>query len=468
MLVVIAFYGPCFWWAVFFALVPFIHALRTARSLKRALLLSVLFGSVLLGGATVATLWAEPPAYVGEFGATMHFLLVVASWLLFFVPLIPTVVAWTFVAYSVQKLRIFSALGLSVLWALLEWSRMYLFNIATYAPGVDNPPFFSAGALGYILADNSSWLQLASLVGVYGMSAVVMFVNILFYMLLRLQSMRSLAVLTAVLVTVSVFPVVLIRDALDGQTRTPLTVGIVSLYSSPSQLPLATTTTWSTQNELTQTIDLVVLPEGVATSTVSVVIPQRLVRDDTVVLSTRGQERGEVFANIALAQMIGSNSSVPVRAKSILAGQGEYITGVFLALAKGAGVYSEELAHHFTTGTWSNSFTAGPSSTPVSVMFCVEMLAPGFGKDLAKRDESYLLAIPMSHRQFRGAPTLRIDSLRFLKVRAVEANIPLVASGNATPGYAINRYGQVKKEVGRGGSSEATYAVMEVLSTAWK
>jgi apolipoprotein N-acyltransferase len=462
MLSVTALYLPLLWWVVFVSFIPFVHAIRIS-SRKESVILGGLFGSILLGSATIATLWAELPEYGQSFGALTSTLLVFLSWLLFFVPLVPTVIAWAFTVSLVKNIRTASLIGLSVLWALLECSRMFIFNIATFTPQVDNPPFFSAGAVGYLLADNESWLQLASIGGVYLLSAVVVLVNLLLYLILARKNRKLLSAVVSVLVLISIFPFVAIRAVLDGQATKTVTVGVFSLY--PDDVAQDNQRYESTaDNSPSTTLDLVVLPEGVATSTITLFVSETHMRPDTVILSTRPQIGAGLRTNTAYIETKEDARSVPVRAKRILAAQGEYVAGLFLFFAEVFRVQPEKPIQHIYGGKWSSSFLAG-TEAQVSVLFCVEVLAPGFGRQLVLSDEAQILALPMSHRQFRGAPTLKPDTLRFIKVRAVEAGVPIVASGKLTPGYAIDRYGRVIATVGNDGVTEFASVQLPFLST---
>jgi hypothetical protein len=83
------------------------------------------------------------------------------------------------------------------------------------------------------------------------------------------------------------------------------------------------------------------------------------------------------------------------------------------------------------------------------------MMAPGLGKRLAKEEGSDALLFLMSHGSFRPAGTLRADTLRYLKVQAAEAGLPLAASGDETPAYALDRFGRVIATFGEDGRTES-------------
>lgn len=448
---------------MFIALVPFLSEIRRSKTLVQTIVQGSVFGICVIGGSTVATLFAGLASGIGALGLVLERVLVVSSWLLFFVPLVPAVVIFAILFRAVGRLSFVSGVFLVVVWVGLEYVRMFLFNIATYAPDVGNPPFFSAGFLGYVLADNSSFLQLASLGGVYLLSAVVLSVNILIYRALQVSSAhlrtKSLAWIFAGVLCIALVPIASLREHADTRPHTPLTVGLMALYPKDEE-EFVRQTEEAVTSLLRTDADLIVLPEGAA-------YPENVPAEKTNILGTRFSNRGDLYANVAEVGFAGEEREV-VRGKSILAAQGEYVVGLF---AWGATLFGleKELVRFSANGSltsmrWGESFPVGEHEVRVSALFCVEMLAPFIGADVVKKEHSHLLAFMLSHRQFNGAYTLRVDTERFLKVRAVEAGVPLVASSRETKAYAIDAHGRVLTLFGEEESAWGA-VIVSVLST---
>jgi apolipoprotein N-acyltransferase len=333
---------------------------------------------------------------------------------------------------------------------------MYLFNIATYAPGVDNPPFFSASFLGYLLADNTAFLQLATIGGVYLMSFVVISSNLAFYLITYVRSSlrsRRVFALIGILTAVSFIPVAQIRDALS--TKAPhdaITVGLMALYAS-DQPTYSHEVNTAVAALAAQSPDLIVMPED------AVYTAPETDREGTVSILGSGLDSfGGLHENMAYVRTIQDKAITTVRSKSVLAAQGEYIIGVFVWLAEHTNL-SEALGRFRATGIhtathWGRALIVGADGIPISVAFCVEMLKPYLAADIVHEQGSALVAFMLSHSQFNHPYTLRTDTLRFLKVRAVEAGVPLVASSRATPAYAIDASGRVLASFGVDGTSE--------------
>jgi hypothetical protein len=120
---------------------------------------------------------------------------------------------------------------------------------------------------------------------------------------------------------------------------------------------------------------------------------------------------------------------------------------------------------HLSSARWGQGFSIGSPSVEASVIFCSEVLAPMLGRELVERQRASLLVFVLAHDQFDSPYTLTVDTLRFLKVRTVEASVPSVASAHDTPAYAFDRFGRVTMSLGVDGSSKYGIAHLEVLST---
>lgn len=469
VLFLVAAYVPHLWFLVFIALIPFIYGVRGSHTLSQAFLQGLVCGSIVLGGSTAATLSAGLASSIGTLDPLFDRFLVFLSWLLFFLPLVPTVSVFALFLRSPKTLTPISIAWLTGAWVTLEYLRMFVFNIATYAQGVGNPPFFSAGSLGYFLADNSSFLQLAAFGGVYVMSAFVVAVNLALYFFLagpRRIRIRGIGTILSILLLIAVLPVAEFRQAGETRTLQSLRVGIMALYPESHEVY---------EQELAQAVtafavtppDLIVLPEG-ALYPAAAADNAREELAHTSILGTRFSTLGDFQANIAEAGTSMEARTV-VRGKSVLAAQGEYIVGVFAWAANHMGL-EEELVRFRANGTLSAmrfgaGFPVGSFGLRASAVFCVEMLMPHIGSRLIQREDSDILVFMLSHAQFNGAYTLEVDTQRFLKVRAVEASVPLVASSHTTKAYAIDRYGRVVAAYGKGGRSEWGVAILEALST---
>jgi predicted amidohydrolase len=462
-------YVPGFWFFIFLALVPFLFEVRRAKTLGHAAIQGALLGTFIIGGSTVATLSAGLASSIGALGPILEEVLVGLSWLLFFVPLVPTVAVFAILFRALRRLSFPAIILLGIAWVGLEYARMFLYNIATYASGVGNPPFFSAGFLGYVLADNNSFLQLASFGGVYALSALVVLVNILMCVALLTPRAHHRLVrvggLLAILVVVALFPIASLKEQYDMRPHEPLSVGLISLYPTSDE-DYVQQVEEATTELLRAEVDLVVLPEGAPYP--EGVLEGVPAKTKTQILGTRFANQGGPYASVAEVGFWGEEREV-VRGKSVLAAQGEYIVGLFAWGAMLAGL-EEELVRFNANGSlrsaqWGKAFSVGESGARASALFCVEMLAPFIGADVVKKEGSNILAFMLAHNQFNNAYTLRVSTERFLKVRAVEAGVPLVASSRATKAYAIDAYGRGLLVLGEREESSWGVVRMSTLST---
>lgn len=433
------------------------------------MVVGAIVGVCFLGGSTFATLSAGLASSIEGFSPFVEKLLVFLSWLLFFVPLVPTVMVFALILRLPKKLSFGWILCLSLLWVSLEYVRMIIFNVATFAPYINNPPFFSAGFLGYLLADNESFLQLAALGGVPLMSFVVMVANLGMYQMMMVEKRTQKFIIPAWVIflsSVAFLPLADIRESLDSQRSwKEVSVGVMSLHATSTKEYEETVVLALSELE-TQAPDIIVLPEGVSYS--QLVLENSEEIGTAHVVGSRFSQVGGVGAHVAEVGRVGTDEHEVVRGKGVLAAQGEYIIGLFSFVARHLGL-SQELRNfsaygNLSTMRWGESFSVGSTGVRASVAFCVEMLQPFLGARLVQEEHSGLLVFLLAHNQFTDAYTLQTDTQRFLKVRAVEAGVPLTASARASHAYVFDAYGRTLGSFGSDGDAWGVVRV-DALST---
>jgi apolipoprotein N-acyltransferase len=176
---------------------------------------------------------------------------------------------------------------------------------------------------------------------------------------------------------------------------------------------------------------------------------------DTLVVDSWTTNAGSGSVNVGYGGAPDGRIYAAIRAKRMLTPQGEYVIGAFVVAGTFFGhgdllrTISEGL--RIRSETWGDAVAIPGTDARASVLFCSEMLAPGFGKQLVREEGSDALFFLLSHGTFRPSRALRADTLRFLKVQAVEAGVPLFASGDQTPAYALDAYGRVAASFGTNG-----------------
>jgi apolipoprotein N-acyltransferase len=452
ILILLAFYLPFGWPLIFIALVPLCYAIRHSKNARHAFLLGMLVGAFIVGGTTSWFFAALPfPAF--EHRPLVSFLAVFVSWSIALLAMSPLTGVW---AAAVKYARIDTVIGGAfavVAWGICEYARMYLFTLVTLAPGINNPPFFSAGFLGYPLADNASWLQLASFGGVYLMSAVVVAINLLFFAVIvrsRRQTQRKLMFLAAIILLVSVIPLASVRASLDQRAVTPLRVGVVSLYLPKEAHTAGFKFSPSFRKEVDEamgsfssmSLDVILLSEGArylnAGASFTPASSSPVIIDSWVATTS-------VPVAVGYAGSLDKSVQSAIRAKRVLTPQGEYVINIFRLISSWFGKDAAHIANSFgfATGSWGNALSIPQAHLRASVMFCVEMLMPGLGASLVREEGSDVLFFMLSQGDFRDSFLLYTDTFRYLRVRTVEAGVPSVVSGDYATAYAFDAYGNL-------------------------
>lgn len=469
---------PGAWFVSFVALVPLLTAVYCAKNAAGAARMGFLAGLLVTGTATswffaVLPLSATFGVLVPLYGVVF----VTFSWILVVAVLALPLALFAVVARELPPKNPLDVFSLAVLYAGCEYLRLYTFNLLTMDPGASNPAFFSAGSIAWPLLDSASWGQIAAFGGLYPLGVVVVGINVLFYILLERTTRRRalLALLAVSIVIVSLVPVAGIRARFSTDMRVPTRVAIVSLAHDRTE----PTNVWRVREaeELQSFVhdasslgaDLIILPEGSqlfipfaphtvgeylsATSSTTVI--------DSGTIRVRSGERPiRAFANTR-------TDNHAVRDKKVLTPQGEYLPFLFRSLLHVFGAYAAEerfdAGRMFSPGNGDGrAVSAGPIHA--SVLFCLEVMYPGLSARLAHEQGSNLIAVTASHSVFGESTSLERDTMRFAKLQAIEAGLPLATSKLHGVAYVLDSYGQIIARVGDGTHTEWKVVTIPVVS----
>jgi apolipoprotein N-acyltransferase len=465
VLLIISYRLPGFWPLLFVSLVPLLIASYGEGNHRSIFLSGAIAGTMIMGVGTewlFATL-PLPPVF-GVTSSSAGPIIVFSNW---FLEVLATGPVMGFFALLLRELDVRRALHLFVAAALFvgaEALRMITYNLLTFAPGVMNPPFFSAGFVGYALADNEGLRQLGHWGGVYTLSFVVVFVNLLLFRFLVLETSKRRKILgtaltAATILGVACYPVVSLRERLAPKSVSSVSVAVLSL-DAPSRFPGVD---FSPFNEQALTVtkaallagaEVVLLPEDsrllfpFSTTTYATLTKRTdaVIVDSGAVRNERGQQVIRAFASRA-------NSTTSLRDKVVLTPDGEYLVWFYklmlTVVGEGKAAAAFESLRNYTNGEDAHALTL-PSARG-SVFFCLEVLMPGIVSNLARADGSTFVLIPSSHAWFHHSSVLEQDVLRYNRVQAVEAGLPEAVSINGAPGYALDRYGRVIAKTGDDG-----------------
>jgi len=168
-------------WLIFFALIPLLIFLEKA-SKKQAFWGSFVFGFIFLGWTMSWIFTVLPLDWAGVENPLLGMSMVAIVWLLSILTLSFFVGMFGFFGSVTSPL--WRVLTIPSLWILFEYTRAFAFGVFTMGSESLLGPHWTLGALGYALSNFPVFLQFSKLFGLYGMSFLVVVINLAFFFLL--------------------------------------------------------------------------------------------------------------------------------------------------------------------------------------------------------------------------------------------------------------------------------------------
>ena len=149
---------------------------------RQHLLSGLIAGFIFLSGAMILYFEVLPLDWAGIKSGPASFFLVFYVW--FLSRLTGAVLAfWVWSFSFLKRNNFFDLLLAPALWVLFEYIRAFSVSILWAGEGALLGPHWSVAFLGYNISSAKIFLPLASLGGVFFLSATVVFVNLLIYFL---------------------------------------------------------------------------------------------------------------------------------------------------------------------------------------------------------------------------------------------------------------------------------------------
>ena len=343
-----------------------------------------------------------------------------------------------------RRTRIPAVVTMPVAWAAVEWFRTYV------------PAAFPWNLLGYTAYHNLELIQFAEFTGTYGISALIVFFNVVIFMVLlrrgsrRLQTM-SLSILTGVMIGALIFGNWRMHELKsikpDGSFRVAMVQGNIPQSVKWDASTLAPTfKIYSDQSKqgAKQSADLIVWPEAAATfvfqpddrypafaaddvnyrnallqlardigKPILFGAPALIARDDRIVGSANRaylvSAQGEIAAWYDKIQLVPFGEYVPARAilgyfvNRIVVGMGDMIPGQQQTLFEVKGA-------------------------KLSVLICYESIFP----DLARRSvkEGADVMVNITNDAWYGTSSAPYQLLAMAAMRSVETKVPMIRVAN--------------------------------------
>lgn len=468
----IAFRIPGLWFLGFIALTPFLFVLQGALSKRTLFFLGISIGASVVGAGSWWILSVDPNAFlIDDTQQALAVLLIFFNWLWIIISTAPVVGLWALIASRIAMSGIAYVTAFSFLWVVFEYVRMITFNIANSAVEIHNPLFFSPGFLGYLLADNTSWLQLSSIGGLPLLSFLVIFVNGMFFLFLKEKknAYKKIGMLIIILSTISFLPTADLRASFDTREVVTKRVGIFSL-NLPIQEGVNAHHDRSevismVQNAVEDDANIILLSEDIRLFAPfsKVPISGEVARSKTVVIDS-GPVRRSFAENEKVRVLAVAHSDKGMQQlyeRHILTPQGEFVPIVWRVILNffapsftESFLFSRGYQHGSLSASFTNDHLKG------SLIFCSEILKPGLVRKVVKEQDSNIIFVPASHSWFRGSKALEEDIRRAAHIQTVHAKVFFVRSVNQGNAYILSPYGQELARVNNNGVNQ--YQVFSV------
>lgn len=470
---------PAMWCAVFPGLAAFLHVVSEPQMRPpRAMLAGLLFGAV-TGGAGCAWFWHTLPLdFLGIRDPVTQHAAVGITWIYVSLSLaLPVALA----APLLGKMLVSRAGPVLVasLWVLVEWARMWIFALTTWAPEALLGPNFSAAALGHVLTE-TSWLRpLAWPWGVDGLNFCVALIAALASSVVRTGTRRRLptlacqAAIPAVLLLVSRIP----PAQLPARAATkPLHFAVVA-SQEPEVLGLSTPARLRAQlaaiAQRRPAVDVILLPEEIGITNLFWSPDEARAffdthfgnRDFLLINSRDAGFLGEAIADRAQTKILSYESSrrgeLARYQKQNLMPLGEYapqLTAPVFSVLRDAelGLHVEAISvlpPRKSRGSMQGVLHKG---IRVAGLLCSDLFSAALYREVGHQKNVDVLVNLANQFWFHGSRILHWKTLQIARTHAVENRLPLLVANNMAPAFALGPAGELLAE-SRWGTPETLY-----------
>ncbi len=447
---------PYLWPLVFVSLIPFLYFIQISRSYREAFFGGWLGGFVLIGGALIWFWETLPLDWLGVEGPMAGAAYIAISWGVLSAVLSLSISLWAVGSRSLLLRGNAFFLLIPVLWAVCEYVRAWLFASLTYGEGSVFGAHFTAGFIGYALANHPLILQFASAGGIYALSFAAALFNTLAWLALQRGRKMQGFLIAGLLIVMSGFSSVISAPASD--VGHGLSVALLST-SFPATFITTAVAEKRKEEELRALIeettalrpqpDIVVLPED------SRFITRLLARSELASFTdSLGLEKPILLVdssrvtdqNDNIKQSLffydSESRSVVEREKGFLVPQGEYVPKLFTLIVGLFGHSTERIEAGRTYHPGQGASLAHIGSVPVGGSFCAELLSPSIHKKIAEQG-AHLIVNVSSQSWFHGSSMVYYQMQLAAKVRAVEIGLPIYVAMNGAPAFAVSGRGSL-------------------------
>lgn len=450
---------------VFFGLLPLFFSLKNKTAKAKPFLLGYIAGLVYFLFALKWFWSAYPLKHIGVANDYLAFLIILLVWLitagvlalawglgLWFYSKVETKISW-------PSLFVFPSV-----WALAEYLRAYFMSLLWVGQGSPVGPHWTVGNLAYNLHNSFLALKLSSWIGIYGISFLIVLVNVLVFIFLNRRFSKKLTI-----VLFLVFAAVFLPNKIyQSIPRTVLGIRVAVVQTKiPSQIsytPQEQTSLFKTQLELLDSAaqkypdtKIVVFPEGSNFfQTISLfrntfetslyfdrLFPSStLIVDSSKIYSGRQTQSKTIYLD-------SKNGVIASYDKYLLMPGGEYVPKLFLFLDKILGLNSQALksSEEFAGGEHPPLAVRTLDNVFAGALVCSDISSPTLARELGISGANIIIS-QSSMGFVNGSASLIKQDLAFSKFRAAENGKYMIKANNYGNSYIISSQGLIIKKTG--------------------
>lgn len=471
LFLILAFERENYWIFGLVALVPFLLLLENLKSWKSSFLISWLWGMIFFLIAFRWILAIFPNETMGLNSDLGGAFLVFCAWFLlsFFIASGFGIFGSVVKKFLNKNLKFLSLVILiSSIWIIAEYLRAWIFSLVTWGQGASLGPFYTFGHLGYLLADTPLF-YFARIGGLYGLSFLVVVINMIIYFLIKQKSFAHITLIIIFIFLSSYFYTQQTEKYIANNNNPSMRVLLLNLpfgvdiFYREGFLKLLEEQSFTTENQP----DIVVFPENFPLLSISgelekivlqklfpnkekegFVIANKMIYKDAKRISeiVYRDSKGNLITSQEKAFLIPGGETLPVAMKIIAKISGkEKRLEVFSQnreMAKGKKSDKAVLLGNIKTGS----------------LLCSGILSPYFIRNLT-RDSAQIITNSASYYLWKGHPRIEKDLELMAQFNAVANNRPIVESINGGQARIIDNRGIVVK---KGSSEKAEILLAEI------
>ncbi|MBL7155378.1 MAG: apolipoprotein N-acyltransferase [Candidatus Portnoybacteria bacterium] len=450
---------------IWIALIPLLYFLSLKIvSIKKAFIGGAITG-VLFFGKLFTWLFATAPfEWLGVSSGKnviFVFVLVILLWLVqtLFFGLFFGVFSW-----AVKKSKVFNLSLLSYiilfpcLWIILEYLRAWSFGILWIGKETLFGPHWTFGNLAYSLHDIPILIQIADIVGIYGTSFLIVFINTaLFFAFLKIKKRKIILSIFIILVLVvsawAIYGIYKLKIEEKGEERkialiqTNFTAGVEFNSYQRKEVFETLLNLFQSEEALQKKADFVITPEGFGIIS--------LVKDTKIAnyLVRNFWQPGQIF--LESQKIIDENqrpksrlfyydlektNPVAFHDKMLLVPNGEFLPYLTKGLLS---IYSFNIKYEQRLSQPGEKINpAQTEKGTIGGTICSSILSPNLNRQMTKNGAQFLVVVS-SDAPFHGAETLLAQNLAMSKLRAIENRRYFAQSTNMGYSFLINPKGKV-------------------------